>query len=116
MLELLWLLVAAVLIMGLAYLSTRMLGGGMSRHISGAGHNKMLRVVEQLYLGRDRQIVLVQVGERYFLLGNTAEKISTLAELSPEEIAAWREKEMGEQETPPSFRQALKEVWKQRRR
>lgn len=116
--EILWLLIAVVLVMGLAYLFTRYVAGNHSL-LSGRGKSeKMLRVVEQTYMGRDRQIVLVQAGDRYFLLGNTPTQITTLAELSPEEIEAWREKErqMGEEGQSPSFAQALQEILKQRGR
>ena len=62
--EILWLLIAVVLIMGLAYLFTRYVAGNHSL-LSGQGkRDKMLRVVEQTYMGRDRQIVLMQAGDR----------------------------------------------------
>ena len=116
--EILWLLIAVVLVMGLAYLFTRYVAGNNSL-LSGRGKSdKMLRVVEQTYMGRDRQILLMQAGDRYFLLGNTPTQITTLAEFSPEEVEAWREKErqMGEDGQSPSFTQALQEILKQRGR
>ena len=93
MLPLIWLLVCIVLILGLAYFFTRYV---LARSIPGSvlGMQRgILTVVAQTQLGRDRQIVLVQVGERYFLLGNTAAQISILAELSPQEINTWYEKD-----------------------
>ena len=114
--ELLWLLVAVVLIMGLAYLVTRFIEGHMPGHPIRKNHERMLHSVEQLYLGRDRQIILVRAGDRYFLLGNTANQINTLAELSAEEVEAWREKERqtrGEVKRM-SFSEALRETLKQR--
>ena len=114
--ELLWLLVAIVLILGLAYLVTRYIAGNMPARPFRKTHEKMLHSVEQLYLGRDRQIILVQVGDRYFLLGNTANQIHTLAELSADEVEAWREKERQAREEGQriSFSDALKETLKQR--
>ena len=114
--ELIWLFVAVVLVMGLAYFVTRCIAGNMPVRGSRRTHGKMLKSVEQMYLGRDRQIILVQAGERYLLLGNTANQISTLAEFSEEEIEAWREKErqMGEEGQRMSFTQSLQEVLKQR--
>lgn len=114
--ELLWLLAAVVLIMGLAYLVTRYVAGNMPVRSSRRAHGKMLCTVEQLYLGRDRQVLLVQAGDRYLLLGNTPTQITTLAEFSAEEIEAWREKESeteGEVQRM-SFSQALQKVIKQR--
>lgn len=116
--ELLWLLVAVVLVMGLAYITTRYIAGNMPVRGSRKAHEKMLHPVDQLYLGRDRQIILVQAGDRYFLIGNTANQITTLAELSAEEVEAWREKERqtGEAGQRMNFTQALQEVLKKRGR
>ena len=116
--EVLWLLIAVVLVMGVAYLFTRYVAGNSSLLSSRIGKTKMISVVEQTYMGRDRQVVLVQAGDRYFLLGNTPTQITTLAELSAEEVQAWREKEgqMGEEGQPPSFAQSLQEIVKQRSR
>lgn len=115
-LPLVWLLVCVVIIMGLAYLFTRYVvgrnvAGGLMRQQRG-----MMNILAQQPLGRDRQIVLVQVGDRFFLLGNTASQITTLAELSPEEMAAWREKERRTEEDGKgmSFAKSLQEVLKQR--
>ena len=114
--ELLWLLAAVVLVMGLAFLFTKYVAGSASVASRRGGRGKMLNAVEQMYMGRDRQIILVQVGERYFLLGSTASEISTLAEIPAEEIDAWREKEgqKGEVGQPMSFAQSLQEVMKRR--
>ena len=114
--ELLWLLAAVLLVMGLAYLFTKYIGRAVSVTSHRGGRVKMLNVVEQMYMGRDRQIVLVQAGERYFLLGSTATHISTLAEIPAEEIDAWREKDgqRGEDGQPMSFAQSLQEVLKRR--
>lgn len=114
--ELLWLLAAVVLVMGLAYLFTKYVAGSAAVTPRRGGRGKMLNAVEQMYMGRDRQIILVQVGERYFLLGSTATEISTLAEIPAEEVAAWREKEgqLGEDGQPMSFAQSLREVMKRR--
>ena len=116
MLEVLWLLIAVVLVMGLAYLTTRYVAGRYSPMSHRGKYGKMLSVIEQTYMGRDRQIVVVQAGDRYFLLGSTPNGITNLAELSAEEVEAWRERERGEEGQPPSFAQSLQEILKQRSR
>lgn len=115
--EVLWLLIAVVLVMGLAYLFTRYVAGNPNLLSQRGKNEKMLNIVEQTYVGRDRQVILMQAGDRFFLLGNTPTQITTLAELSAEEVAAWREKERqtGE-EGPPTFTQALQEIIRQRGR
>ena len=114
---LVWLLVCAVLIMGLAYLFTRYVVGRSIPGFMPGTQRGMMTILSQQPLGKDRQIILVQVGERFFLLGNAASGISLLAEFTPEEIDAWREKErqMGE-DGRRSFAQSLQEVLKQRGR
>lgn len=116
--EVLWLLVAVVLIMGLAYLFTRYVAGNPNLLSHRRKNEKMLNIVEQTYVGRDRQVILMQAGDRFFLLGNTPTQITALAELSAEEVAAWREKERqtGEEGQTPTFTQALQEIIKQRGR
>ena len=116
--EVLWLLIAVVLVMGLAYLFTRYVAGNKTLLSVRGKNGKLIHVLEQTYMGRDRQIVLVQIGDRYFLLGNTEDRISTIAEFSEEEVERWREKErqMGEESRSPSFAQSLQDIVKQRSR
>ncbi len=116
MLPLVWFFICVILIMGLAYLFTRYVAGRGIPGAFGGARRGMMNILAQMPLGRDRQVILVQVGERFFLLGNTPTEITTLAEITPEEISAWREKErqMGEEGQPKSFTQSLQEILKQR--
>ena len=116
MLPLVWFFICVILIMGLAYLFTRyVVGRGPSGFFPGQRRG-MMDILAQMPLGKDRQVILIQVGERFFLLGSTATQVNTLAEITPEEISAWREKErqMGEEGQPMSFTQSLRDVLKQR--
>ena len=117
MLPLVWFFICVVVIMGLAYLTAKYVAGHGFPGAFAATRRGMLQVIAQLPLGRDRQVILVQAGDRYLLLGSTEKDIRLLAELTPEEIEAWREKErqMGEEGQPPSFAQSLQEILKSRR-
>ena len=112
-LSLLWLLICVVLILGLAYWTTRFLGrhGGIGSTGGAAGQ---LRVLARVSVGRDQSLLVVQAAERYFLLGVTPGGISRLAEFSREEAEAW----LQSNQTPPagtmSFREALNTVIKKR--
>ena len=114
MLPLVWLFVCVILILGLAYFFTKHVVGRTSFGSLGLTHRGMMQVIAQLPLGRDRQVILIQMGERYFLLGSTANEINLLSEIPQEEIAAWREKErqMGEEGQPLNFKQSLQEILK----
>ena len=116
MLPLVWFFICVILVMGLAYFFTKyVVGRNVPMTFGGIGRN-MMHVIAQITLGRDRQVVLIQVGERYYLLGSTANEISLLSEISAEEVEAWREKErqMGGEGQPPSFSQSLQEILKKR--
>ena len=115
LLSLLWVLLCVVVIVALAYLFTRYAAGRGGLGMMGmAGGGQQFKVLARLALGREQAAVLVQAGERYFLLGVTQSAISTLAEFTPEEAEAWR-KTQAEQPAPPSFREALQSVLHQKR-
>ena len=117
MLPLVWFFICVVLIMGLAYFFTKYVVGRNLPVSFGGARRGMMHILAQMPLGRDRQVILIQVGERYFLLGSTANEIRLLSEIGGEEIEAWREKErqMGEEGQVPSFTQSLQEILKGRR-
>jgi flagellar protein FliO/FliZ len=50
--------------------------------------NKNLRIVETVSLGIDKSLLLVKVGEQYFLLGSTQKGITLLSEMDPEKLTA----------------------------
>lgn len=116
--SLLWMVVSVVAIIGLAYWFTKYAGrrGGLGAFgplKAGGG----LEVLAQLPLGRDQKMIVVQAGQRHFLLGVTSSEISLLAEFTAEEAACWREQaETASQKETPSFRQALDTVLRQKGR
>ena len=73
-----WELVKAVflfgLVLGLAWLSTRLVGHRMGL----ASRGRMVRVLENVPAGRDRSIMLLEVGGRIYLVGSTADRISLI--------------------------------------
>ena len=113
-LSLLWVLVCVVLIVAMAYWFTKyVVGRGRLGAFGAARGTEQLKVLARLGLGKDQTVLLVQVGERYFLLGATPSAISNLAELTAEEARSWTEKP--DQPAPPSFGEALRTVIQQRR-
>jgi flagellar protein FliO/FliZ len=117
---LLGMLLTVVLILVLAYLSTKYLSrlklGGFSSFPSGG----RMRLLDQLSMGADLRLVLVQVGARYLLLGLSSAGITQLGELSPEEAALWEEETLGgpagPSQVPPSFRASVLEALRQKRK
>lgn len=114
LLSLVWLLLCVVAIIALAYLFTRYVAGKGGRMIGVSGGTECFKVLERLSMGREQSVALVQAGERYFLLGVTASGISLIAELSQEETQALHPPRP-DQPAPPSFREALRTVLKQKK-
>lgn len=73
-------LLAVVLVLVLAYWCSRFLGKSWVK----ASGNGNLRVLENLPLGADKQLVLVRVQERVYLLGVSAAGIQLLTEVEGE--------------------------------
>ncbi|HWI62402.1 MAG TPA: flagellar biosynthetic protein FliO [Symbiobacteriaceae bacterium] len=81
-----WMLVQAVflfgLVLGLAWLSTRMIG----YRVGLASRGRMVRVLENVPAGRDRSIMLLEVGGRIYLVGSTSEKINLIDAIEDPEV------------------------------
>ena len=88
-----WMLLCIVVVLALAYLFTRYgLGRWKSGGMAGsAGNGQGIRVLARTALGRESQVLVVEAGGRYFLLGATGTQISCLAELTAEEAEAFKE-------------------------
>ncbi len=81
------LLVTFLLVIGLAYYTSRFLGQKMSRY-SGAGDN---RVLASLPLGQNRGVFVVEVAGKFLVLGVTDHSINLLQEVTdPEAIERLR--------------------------
>lgn len=80
--ELLWTLAAVVIVLYLAYQCSRFIAarGGFA----GASGTAM-RLLSRLPLAQDKQLVVVEAGGRYWLLGVSQAGIQLVAELTEEE-------------------------------
>lgn len=74
--------IAVVLILYLSYLFSRYLSKGMSKSSS----SRYMRLIDQITLGQDRHIAVVQIGTKYLLVGVTAGQVNVLAEIKDEEL------------------------------
>ena len=73
-------LVLMLLIFVGAYYASKLMGKQYSMQ---AATSSNIRVVDRLMLGRDRYLLIVEVGDKTLLLGVSPERIETLAELDP---------------------------------
>lgn len=72
----------AALIIYLSYICSKYLGKGLVK----TGSSRYMRMVDQMIIGQNRTLVIVQAGDRYLLLGVGPDRIETLTELSEEEL------------------------------
>ena len=88
LLSLLGILLTLLLVLAGSYLFTRWAGRGLSSRfgLPGGGH---VVVQERVTLGRDQSLLVVQVADRYFLLGSSPSGLTLLAELTREEGELW---------------------------
>lgn len=113
LLSLLWMLLCVVAIAVMAYLFTRYIAGrGGFGQVSAACRGQ-LRVLGRVSVGREQSIVLIQAGEKYYLLGVAASGVSMLERLTKEEAQTMCPNL--DQPPPPGFREAFGEVLRQRK-
>lgn len=116
---LLGMLGAIVGVLLLAYFSTRYLAGrgigGLSR-IKGRGGQ--LCLLDRMPLGREQYLAVVRAGSSCLLIGVTGSQITLLRELSEEDAALWKPEDPGDgaAAAPMAFQDALREVWKQKKK
>ena len=66
-LKILFYLIVLIVVLALAYYTTRMLGRGMGRSQRTGG----MEILDQMALGRDSYLLVVKVQDRIFLMGVT---------------------------------------------
>ena len=74
--------IAAALIIYASYLASKYIGKGLGR---GTG-SRYMRLIDQITLGQDRHMAIVQIGGKYLLVGVTSGQINVLSEVQYEEL------------------------------
>ena len=108
--SLLGILAVVVLILYLAYVSTKWIGThsmpGGTGTLRANGGAEQFRILAQLGVGRNERLVLVRLNERCYLLGVTEHRITLLRELEDDEAAQWLTQSENAPEVP-SFMEIL---------
>lgn len=103
--------IAVAVIIYLSYVVSKSIATGSAR-INAA---KYMKIVDRIPVGQDRSILILQIGDKRYLVGNTAHSIEILAELEPDEIVALpAEKGMLDQVNKASFRKVLDDWMKKK--
>ena len=75
-------LFAVVAVIYLSYIFSKYIALGASK-MSGT---KYMRVVDRLVLGQDKMMIIVQIGEKYYLAGVASQSVQIIKELAEEEL------------------------------
>ncbi len=73
---------------------------------------KGIKLLDRAVVGTDRSIDIIQVNERYFLIGNTATNMVCLAELSKEDVVL---KENDVENINSLFQNMIFDKWKKKK-
>ena len=115
---LIWALVCIVVVLAMSYWVTRVVAGsgfGGFRKGTNGRTGGQIEVITQELLGKDQRLMIVRVGEKYYLIGVTSNAISMLSEIPWDEtMTVSQPAEAGH--TPPSFGEAFTSVLKQKLR
>ncbi len=76
------LFIVFLLILAAAYFTTKFISAKSATFMQG----KYLRVKERIFLGRDKHVVLLQAGSRFFLIGVTNQAINLIATLEEDAL------------------------------
>lgn len=98
-------LIVVVLILYLAYVSTKFIGRGVGIK----ARSGCMRIRDQIAMGRDRSVAIVQIGTRFFLVGITASQISLLSELEEEDLIPFQDPE-AEEKPYPDFKELMDKI------
>ncbi len=104
-------LILVVGILFLCWFATKKLAG-MGQPGQFRGNGSRIRLLDQVGLGPDKGVALIQVGRRYWLVGVASSGISLLAELDEETVG---EAEVPNGGQPMDFKQLL-ESFKDRKK
>ncbi len=82
MIELILAILAMAGVIYLSYLFSKYLASSTSK----INNAKYMKVVDRLPIGQDRSVIILQIGDKHYLIGNASQSIEILAELSEEQL------------------------------
>lgn len=86
-----------------SYVAAKFVAKGSVR----ASHSKYMRMVDQMPVGQNRAVSVIQVGDRYFLLGIAEKQIDMLAELEEEGLIPLEIEEAAIPTAMPDFKELM---------
>ncbi len=102
----------AALIIYLSYVCSKLLNKGLNRSSS----SRYMRLLDQITVGQDRHLAVVQIGDRYLLVGITAGQINLLAEMQDEDLLPISPEESSASSGAADFKDLLERLGKYTKR
>ena len=99
-------LIAVVVILYGSYMASKYIGRGMAKSSS----SLYMRLLDQITLGQDRHIAIIQVGGKYLLVGVTAGQIQVLSELDDDELIQLSPDNIEEGTNVPDFKSIIEKL------
>lgn len=78
-------LMIVILVLILAYFMTKKIGKGMIQYQS----SRNMKVLDRIMLGQDKSLLIIQIGQRYCLIGVAQSGIQLLMQLDGSEITTF---------------------------
>ena len=95
-----------IVIIYLSYVAAKFVGKSPIR----GGRSQYMRMIDQMPLGQSRAVSVVQVGDRYFLIGIAEKQINILAELEEEGLVPLKIEEPMNQAAIPDFKELMRRL------
>ena len=105
-LTLVGLILAVGIILVLAYVCSKYIGGSMIGYCISPN----MKVVDRITLGQDKSLVITKVGTKYFLLGVSSSGINMLKEISSEDLSNLQQAEHKEAVGMPQFKNVFTDL------
>jgi len=75
-------LAAVGVVLYLSYLFSRYLAIGAAK----INKSKYIKIIDRVVLGQDKALIIAEIGEKYYLIGSSAQSIQILTELGKEDV------------------------------
>ena len=66
----------------LAYITTRFVGTRFAKY----GYGQYIRIIDRVFLGKDKLICLVQIGKNYYIVGAAGHSISLIGQIDEKDL------------------------------
>ncbi len=98
--------IVVILIIYASYIASKYIGKGLTKNSS----SRYMRLIDQITLGQDRHIAIIQVSGRYLLVGVTAGQIHVLSELQDEDLFPLSPDEKEGEPGVPDFKSVVEKL------